>query len=315
MRASVPGSGRLWGNAFGLSISSNVELPGIEGSRDYPSAGRVAIDVAAGEGTAPFQVDDAEETFRSDFPDGSPAMRIHRGEDSFRIWFAGSGSCVVAATGERITCVPPLEEWPWGLLYAQALPLAAALRRLEVLHASAVELRRRAVIFAGHSGSGKTTLALRLLGAGARLLADDVVALEPAERGLVAHPGVGIANIADDVLPLLAGRGHRVGRSDKHHVALERPDAPVPVGALIFLSRGGAGSEVELEPVPAPGPRELLAATFVFHVSAPERLISQLDICARLARSVPVWRLRCPAGVGGAAVAEAVLSHMELISP
>jgi hypothetical protein len=315
MRGSGPSSGCRRGNAFGLSISSNEELAGIQGPPDYPSVGRVAIEVAGDESAASFSLPDAEETFRSEFADGSPAMRIHRGGDSFRIWFAGSGSCVVKASGERITCVPPFGEWPWGLLYAQALPLAAALHRLEVLHASAVEVGGRALIFAGASGSGKTTLALRLLATGARLLADDVVALEAGERGLLAHPGVGIANVADDVLPLLGGLGCEVGLSDKHHIALERPEQPLPVAALVFLARGGPGGEIELEPVPAPSPRDLLAATFVFHVTAPDRLVAQLDVCARLASSVPVWRLRCPDAVEGDAVTAALITWMELISP
>lgn len=72
------------------------------------------------------------------------------------------------------------------------------------LHATAVALdAARAVLILGPPGSGKSTLALRLMGFGARLVADDRVDLEvdagalwaspPASlRGLIEARGVGI---------------------------------------------------------------------------------------------------------------------------
>jgi serine kinase of HPr protein (carbohydrate metabolism regulator) len=74
------------------------------------------------------------------------------------------------------------------------------------LHATAVALSGSAVLLRGPSGSGKSDLALRLIGAGARLVADDRVELradggrllaEPpaALRGLLEVRGVGIVEV------------------------------------------------------------------------------------------------------------------------
>ena len=63
-------------------------------------------------------------------------------------------------------------------MLAQVLPLAAVLRGTHVLHASAVALAGRAVAFMGRSGVGKTTLAGRIVAHGARLMTDDVLAVD-----------------------------------------------------------------------------------------------------------------------------------------
>jgi serine kinase of HPr protein (carbohydrate metabolism regulator) len=55
-----------------------------------------------------------------------------------------------------------------------------------LLHATCVSLDRGGVLLRGPSGSGKSDLALQLIDRGARLVADDYVALSAAEGKLVA---------------------------------------------------------------------------------------------------------------------------------
>ncbi len=65
-----------------------------------------------------------------------------------------------------------------------AIPAAPIL-----VHATAIAIDGRAVLLRGPSGAGKSDLALRLIDAGARLVADDQVALRRAgERVLVTAP-------------------------------------------------------------------------------------------------------------------------------
>ena len=56
------------------------------------------------------------------------------------------------------------------------------------IHASAVELGGQGVLLRGPSGAGKSDLALRLIDAGARLIADDRVDLAVESGRLVARP-------------------------------------------------------------------------------------------------------------------------------
>ncbi len=75
-----------------------------------------------------------------------------------------------------------------------------------IVHASSVRWLERGLLIRGRSGTGKSELVVRLLEAGARLVADDLVVLEAGPRGLRARPpapggllemrGAGIFNVA-----------------------------------------------------------------------------------------------------------------------
>ena len=78
------------------------------------------------------------------------------------------------------------------------------------VHATAVAIGGRAVLLRGASGSGKSDLALRLIDAGARLVADDqselrraedaiLVRAPPSIAGLIEVRGIGIVRL--DTLP------------------------------------------------------------------------------------------------------------------
>ena len=60
------------------------------------------------------------------------------------------------------------------------------------LHAGAVEIDNAAVLLPGEGGSGKSTLVAALLRAGARFLADDMVAIDEASK---IHPCPGSINL------------------------------------------------------------------------------------------------------------------------
>jgi HPr kinase/phosphorylase len=74
------------------------------------------------------------------------------------------------------------------------------------IHGTCVAIGRRGVLIRGRSGAGKSDLALRLIGDGARLIADDrvllrrvagkVIAAAPTTlRGLIEVRGVGIVSV------------------------------------------------------------------------------------------------------------------------
>ena len=299
-------------DAFGLHIRSH--LPIVGGARD-PAIGsgrRVLI--------SPFEADPPPahenatllERRRSD---GSLGMRVACLEDgAYLIDAPGHGRFFVAADGS-VVWYDGLAEAPWRWhrpLFSQALPLAATLHGLELFHASAVAIDGRAIAFVAASGTGKTSLAFAMLARGAALVSDDVLALEPTRAGVVAHPGVPLANIGADQLALLpaparARLGAPLGRSDKVHVEVpSMAGGPLPLGAVFFLARSDAVERLAVTPAVPPDPRDLLGATFMPHIVTRARMISQLSTCAAIAGAVPVLKLEVPTKVSAAQLAREV---------
>ncbi len=190
---------------------------------------------------------EAERKVEHRYPDGSVMMTVDaHSEHGYRIDAPDHGVFRVAVDGRLVECAPATgPAWRWHRpFFAQALPIAAALNGVEILHASGVVVDGRAIAFVGHSGAGKTSLAIHLVDQGASLLADDVVALSSADGGVRAHPGVRFSNVAEEQLRGL-GEGRRaslgtvVGSSEKPHILVTSMKAePAPLRALDFLDRG-----------------------------------------------------------------------------
>jgi hypothetical protein len=232
----------------------------------------------------------------------------------------GFARILVSPDGTEVLCDPEPKSSEWcTLLSAQALPLAATLRGLEVLHASAVlmgdgALGGGAVLFAGPQGAGKSSLAAALLRGGATLLSDDTVALESRDGALLAHPGA-------TLLHLRADEHERLSTEER---ALLGPSAAVlgkqrynpsaiasaaPFGGLFLLERSEHG--VSLEQIDAVDPFALLASTFNLSVRTPERLTRHLDLAATLAATGRIYRLRVQPGIDATQLADILRARIQ----
>jgi len=109
-----------------------------------------------------------------------------------------------------------------------------------VLHASAVEVNGKAVVFCGASGAGKSTLAAALAHRGYPVVTDDVCGVSLHGDVPTVHPDgrqLKLWTQAIARLELTERRGARVRRKlekffiDPHNVTTE----PLPLGALYFL--------------------------------------------------------------------------------
>ena len=313
---------RFVGHAFGLNLEADFPLPGVLEPDEAAAPGvaqagerhlKVALsDVATTDANWPAAT--AERTFEMADPSGERVFTIDRAPDAgYRVWIAGLGLCVISPRGERILCAPADGHGRWHLLIGQGLPIAAALQGLEVLHASAVSFGSRSVAFVAPSGTGKTSLALHLLAHGAGFLADDVVALEAAGDTLVTYPGIGLAHAPQTERASLERAGVDLrwprGPGSKEHVRIALPQGAVPLAAAYFLERTPTVGRTEIIPIDPPDPCLLLGATFVSHVPTADRLITQLDVCSRIARTVALFRVRVPVGGRAADLAELVGRH------
>jgi hypothetical protein len=312
-------AGARWvGSAFGLRLEADLPVFGLDRGdcalEPQTRLRRALVD----EIDAAWPATEAERLVDRRRSDGSVVMTVDMHPvHGYRIDAPAHGRFRVAVDGSLIECAPAHgPAWRWHRpFFAQALPLAAALSGMEVLHASAVVLDGAAIAFSGHSGAGKTSLAIHLLDQGAALLADDVVALSAIEGRLHAHPGVRLANVAEEQLEDIDSArrprlGRTIGRSDKLHLLIEPvADDSAPLGALYFINRRGEVDELDFERLDPPDPRWLLAATFMPHITAPPRMRAQLEACALIATAVPTFQLHVPPTLEAAALAPAVIEH------
>lgn len=140
----------------------------------------------------------------------------------------------------------------------------AAFVQAMFVQATGVAIDGRALLLLGPPGCGKSDLALRLIGRGAALIADDGVMVRVVDHGLVAEaPGTAVPRLH------VAGIG-------MVEVALARP-TPVALAVtldpvLVPLDRSVALSMFE----PVEGLRVPQIALAAFEVSAPDKLLLAL---------------------------------------
>jgi hypothetical protein len=212
-----------------------------------------------------------------------------------------------------VLCAPAEEPaWHWQrILVGQILPLVSALRGLHVLHASAFVLDRHAVALSGQPGTGKSTLAVEFALRGQEVLAEDVLALRLDGGRVLAEPGVALVNLraSEAAEAAIRAGGLRVlGRSHKVHVDLPRAGEVRPLAALFVLEpvRPGAG---RIEALPEPSLPDIAQTSFVPYLTRPEDLLRHLEVCAAIARTVPVFFVGVDRTEPAAALADRLERH------
>jgi hypothetical protein len=319
--APGPPLGDSWSaRAFGLTLAGTLALEGVVAARvvsrpdtRLERAPRATVDRRWRE-ASPHTL------LERRLVDGSVGLSVQSDDDvGFRVWAPRHGCYLVSPDGRRVLGAPPSgAAWRWErLVLAQVLPLAAVLRGLEVLHASAVALCGNAIAFLGASGTGKTTLASRIVARGAPLVTDDVLAIDVTRDGVRAHRGGTVARVDPGELRALTPDERRTlgpvrVRSEKCHVTPVLAPARLPLGLTYHLVRPAASPGVQIVPVRPYDPALLLGSAFLSYFTVRERLRRQLDCYAAVARSTPLFQVRAGHDAMSADVADAVLRHAEL---
>jgi hypothetical protein len=310
---------RPWrGRAFGLEIEAPRPLVGVVESGAGRAPGRARIDfVSAADVDAAWGRPHARRLFARNYSNGRPYLTVdHAASIGYRIWAPAHGRHLVSADGSRITSAPPSRSgWWWQrLVLAQVLPIAASLQGIDLLHASAVVFDGKAVAITAEAGTGKTTLAVHLLDVGAELLADDVLALELAAGGIVAHPGVALVNVDPAQRAQLGPRAQgllatELGEGDKLYVIAEVAAEARPLAAVYFLRRDQSVGELVVER--EDDARKLLGSSFVPYLERVDYQLKHLDVCSRIADEVPLFTITSPTGMPAKELAAAVAAHEE----
>jgi len=292
---------------FGLDVDCDWPLAG---SSEGPATDGREIRRVSVRRVAPAEIDDAWHS------PGEPLLTaadggVERSADCYRLWVEGFGRYLVSADGTFIGCerdaAPPGHHERF--VFAQALPVAAVLQGLEVLHASAVGSASGAVAFTGASGAGKTTLAGGLVRRGATFLTDDVLALEADGDAALVHPGPAFMAMRPDAARLDGGGhlGDSVGRTDKLHFSPSVPGEPALLRAIYHLESGDA---IEIAGLRDAGAQRVLSLAFVPYIRPPARLMRHLELAQLLGRHVPQFAIRAPRLQNTEAVLDAVQAHM-----
>ena len=232
-------------------------------------------------------------------PDTPFQARLHGDPDRYGVWIDGMGGFGVEPDDPRIT-VPPSadtvrrEERLWGVPAA----LCFSRRGDLPLHAAAIDVAGRALVFCGPGRFGKTTLATAFLRAGHRVLSEDLVCVRQAETGPAVLPGPAMLRVRPDVAERLGPiHGTRVVLRDGERVHLAMEDGlrgsgdPVPLAGIVILKRGLP--EITLYRVE---PERFLPELFSVSFNLPsdiERARSFGGV-VDLAGSTPLWLLDRP---------------------
>jgi hypothetical protein len=313
LRRRLDDGERSFSRAFGIDLDLGFPVHGLPSRAGEAPSDPTRVDLVEPEAIDEAWPSDARRVGIMG-PADEPVMEVDEHFSAgYRISLPPYGRYLVSGDGRHVACAPPpVASWEWQrLLIGQVLPAAAAVRDLELLHASAVTIGDRAVAFAGLPGLGKSSLALRLMLRGHRLMAEDVLAIETRDGGIEAEPGASMLNVREDEFASLTAAereraGDEVGASHgKVHVVAGRDDRTLPLAVLYLLDRGDT-SEPMFEPIEDLRAADLFANSFVIYVHRTGRMIRQLDIASVLARTVPVIRLRVQPGVTADELAAAV---------
>jgi hypothetical protein len=174
-----------------------------------------------------------------------------------------------------------------------------------ILHASAVAVGDKAIVFLGGQGWGKSTLAAALHVRGHKMLADDVTAIQMDSDCPKVLPGFpqfklwpnAVTALGDnpETLPLL----HPDFAKRAFPVASGFPRGPLPLKHIYVLA---TGERLKIESL---SPQEALlelirhsyAARFGSHLLQATGLATHFKQCARLVQNVRLHRFRRPASL------------------
>jgi hypothetical protein len=309
----APGGAWFRGSAFGVTVASTVPVPGIATERSSGIGGETSVEVRTRHELMTVWKGATGRTY-DEIRDGSGRvvfrLRVDPGV-GYLFTLRRYGAYLVSADGTAVICAPPPSRpWFWErFVVARALPFATVLRGHEAFHASCVSIGGRAIAFVGDRGDGKTSLAVQLALQGASIVTDDVLAVDRRGRAVLAHPGPRLVSIRRNEYRSLGDcerdrLGTIMGRGSKIYVTPDQRPGRQPLAAIYLLSRDAPGHSIRTRSIRKPDPRMLLAASFVPFIRTTERLIRQLDVCAAIARDVPVAQLEIPSRFSARDVAE-----------
>lgn len=218
---------------------------------------------------------------------------VMRFEDGTEFLIEANGRSIALVSAPAAYTGDDVAAYALGPVIAVALHLQGAV----LLHASAVVMNDKAVLFAGPAGSGKSTIAAILHRQGYAVLADDVT--EIASEGVIAsQPAI---RLWPDVLEALYGSASafpdRAPTWDKKIVPFAAGNAEDthPIAAILFLDGNERTATPRIERLtPADGWRRLIANAYTARLPDPRMERRIFETTSTLADRVPLFAFTPP---------------------
>jgi hypothetical protein len=195
-----------------------------------------------------------------------------------------------------------------SLLLGPVIGILLRLRGLTSLHASAVAIDGRAVLFVGSQGAGKSTLAAAFATWGVPVLADDTIVLRDQCGTWMASPGYPRLRLWPAAAEAFVGRAGPLalmppgasGSASRYHLDLTalpagfQPD-PLPIGAAYVLDSGHPGRSLS-SGLYTPAQAVITLVTHTYSPRVLERDQKAEEFCelVRFVQQVPVRSLSAP---------------------
>ena len=276
---------------FGLNFASDIEFPDLlseEGVREF------AIRLGPVAAQAPPQLSDLLASY-------------WWSEGSFYLRWKGVATCRVFGAREIVVDIAPCADMARvkQFILGPAIGALLHLRGVYMLHASAVEISGRAVLFVGGKGHGKSTLAATMYDRGHGFISDDIVPITLQADQLAVSPSFPQVRLWPDAIESMGHNPESLPRVselfNKRYRLLEdrfRPD-PLPLAGIYQLRT--AEDELNIEKLP---PQEALMALLqnIYVARFGDLLLkpsdtNMLEMSADIVRRAPMMRLNRPSSL------------------
>jgi hypothetical protein len=305
--------------AYGLVLHSNLPIEGLMPARLSKKSSDIKINLGLTPAGDPAN-SNRQLRYASSYLNeaGVPVLQVWaRGQadffqiqfsDGVEFWLDRNLSTLWGHWPEEV----PLED-ALGYLVGPVFGLLLRLRGVICLHASAVSINDRSVVFVGSEGAGKSTTAAAFARQGFCVLSDDIVGLAEYGHEFRTLPASPRINLWPDSVEILYGSPEALPRItkgwDKRYLNLGEnsgarfEERVLRLGAIYILENSTAEGEKCLEEVTQKTALMLLVAnTYATNFLDAEQRAKEFEVLSRLVATVPVRKIN--RGTKGAGIEE-----------
>ena len=293
----------------GLQIGSDIPFPELPAAPDLKGEFSPDIELKT---ESNFSLEDSREIVMTmEQPDGSPWLTCTRTHEGYRFHFPELADFLVDRPGRHVTLVAKPETAPETIRHLfldQVIPPLLNLRGREALHASAVQTASGACAFIGPSGRGKSTLAAAFHLIGYPVLCDDCLLLKDHPDQVLVEPAYPGLRLWDDGCGVFFGDMQSTlpvsHYTSKRRISTQESD---DIGCLPLRRVYSLVGYEEEDPLTYPlieplsmrdAFMELVGCAFRLDLTDQAMILRQMRVLERVAKEVPVKRLRLPEDLG-----------------